>query len=95
MTCVAGGVTTEEVGDGMAELIFPRLNPDEPDATGIVATWFAVDGAEVETGALLAVVESSRALGEITAPLSGTLRHRVAEGITVPQGYVVGVLEWA
>ncbi|MGH3501416.1 MAG: biotin/lipoyl-containing protein [Nocardioidaceae bacterium] len=94
MTCVTGDVNTGDVDDGVAELVFPRLSPEEPGATGIVATWFAADGAEVATGSLLAIVEGPHALGEITAPLSGVLRHKVRAGTAVPQGTVIGVLEW-
>jgi pyruvate/2-oxoglutarate dehydrogenase complex dihydrolipoamide acyltransferase (E2) component len=76
----------------MVELVFPTLDGDESDALGLMSNWFVADGARVTIGDLLATVEGHRAVGEITAPVTGVLRHSVPAGTRVEQGAVVGVL---
>jgi len=39
------------------EVRFPALKEDEPDAEGLLATWFVEDGDEVEEGQLLCEVQ--------------------------------------
>jgi len=34
----------------MAEVVFPRLSENEPDAEGVLATWFVSDGDQVAGG---------------------------------------------
>lgn len=95
MTCVSTGVSSDAVGGGRAgtvELVFPALDGDESGAVGLVSNWFVADGARVRIGDLLATAEGQRAVGEITAPVSGVLRQAVAAGSTVEQGSVIGVL---
>lgn len=77
----------------MTELVFPELDDDDPQAPGVVATWFYDDGAAVPAGALLAEVQVSKISGEITAPDGGVLRHKVVEGAEVAQGAVIAELE--
>ena len=38
----------------MSLVDFPRMSDDRPDATGVVATWYAADGEAVTLGQLIA-----------------------------------------
>lgn len=75
------------------EIVFPQLDEEDPAAQGVVSTWFVDDGAAVTSGTLLAEVQVTKVAGEIIAPVTGTLRHKVAEGDVVAQGAVVAVIE--
>ncbi|WP_099023614.1 biotin/lipoyl-containing protein [Mycolicibacterium palauense] len=68
----------------MAEVLFPAMSENDPDAEGVVSTWFVTDGDEVAEGDLIAEVAVDKADMEIVAPESGTITLLVAEdqGIT-------------
>ena len=51
-----GGRPRAGQGLSMAEVLFPRLSEEEPDAEGVLATWFVSDGDQVASGQLLAEV---------------------------------------
>lgn len=77
----------------MTAVSFPVLDEAAPDSEGVVATWFATDGAPVQAGDLLAEVQVSKTSEEVHAPASGTLRHVAAEGQVLAQGAVLGHIE--
>jgi len=54
--------------------------------TGTVAKWLVADGGAVSAGQVIAEVETDKAIAEVEAPASGTLRIIAAEGDTVPVG---------
>jgi pyruvate/2-oxoglutarate dehydrogenase complex dihydrolipoamide acyltransferase (E2) component len=73
----------------MAEVVFPRLSEKEPDAEGVLATWFVGDGDQVTAGQLLAEVMVEKVSGEVLAPAAGRVRLLVAEDQTARQGEVI------
>jgi len=73
----------------MAEVVFPRLSEKEPDAEGVLATWFVGDGDQVATGQLLGEVMVEKVSGEVLAPAAGRIRLLVAEDQTAHQGEVI------
>jgi pyruvate/2-oxoglutarate dehydrogenase complex dihydrolipoamide acyltransferase (E2) component len=73
----------------MAEVVFPRLSENEPDAEGVLATWFVSDGDQVASGQLLAEVMVEKVSGEVVAPAAGRVRLLVAEDQTTRQGEVI------
>ena len=59
---------------------------------GIVEEWYISDGATVETGELLYRLETEKVNLDVDAEVTGTVRHVVAEGITMEPGDVVGYI---
>ena len=70
----------------MSLVDFPRMSDDRPDATGVVATWYAADGEAVTLGQLIAEVQLDKVDAEVLAPATGTIRLLVQEGDEVAQG---------
>jgi pyruvate/2-oxoglutarate dehydrogenase complex dihydrolipoamide acyltransferase (E2) component len=66
------------------ELRFPIMSEDDPDAEGVVATWYARDGETVAAGQVVA---------EVMAPVAGVLRVLAAEEQAVRQGDVIATIE--
>ena len=73
----------------MAEVVFPQLSEREPDAEGVLATWFVSDGDQVASGQLLAEVMVEKASGDVLAPAAGRVHLLVAEDQTARQGEVI------
>ncbi len=69
----------------MAEILFPAMSEDDPEAEGVVSTWFVADGDEVAEGDLIAEVAVDKADMEIVAPQSGTISLLVSEDQAVIQ----------
>ena len=61
---------------------------DEKEAE--IVSWLVVDGATVETGQPVIVVETGKATLEIEAPMSGQIAIVVPEGQVVETGAIVG-----
>ena len=40
----------------MTEILFPPMSENDPNAEGVVSTWFVADGDEVQEGDLIAEV---------------------------------------
>jgi pyruvate/2-oxoglutarate dehydrogenase complex dihydrolipoamide acyltransferase (E2) component len=77
----------------MADVLFPRLSEKEPDAEGVLATWFVSDGDQVAGGQLLGEVMVEKVSGEVVAPTSGRVRLLVSEDQTVRQGEVIAQVD--
>ena len=77
----------------MTEVAFPSLSEKEPDAEGVVSTWFVSDGDTVQTDQLLAEVQVDKVAAEIGAPAAGTVRLLVEEEATVTQGTPIARIE--
>ncbi len=77
----------------MTEIPFPVVSAKEPEAEGVLATWFAEDGQQVSSGELIAEVAVDKVDVEVPAPASGVLRLLVAEGDVVKQGTPIARLE--
>jgi len=73
----------------VAEVVFPRLSEKEPDAEGVLATWFVSDGDQVASGQLLGEVMVEKVSGDVLAPTGGQVRLLVSEDQTARQGEVI------
>lgn len=74
----------------LSEITVPLLNANEPEAklVGIHVT----DGQQVEKGALLFTIETTKATSDIEAPVAGFVRFLVKEGDTLTMGYTMAVI---
>jgi len=75
------------------ELRFPAMSQDDPDAEGVVATWFARDGESVVAGQVVAEVMVDKVSADVEAPATGVLRVLVAEEEPVRQGEIIATIE--
>jgi pyruvate dehydrogenase E2 component (dihydrolipoamide acetyltransferase) len=57
---------------------------------GVVEEWYIPDGGTVEKGDLLYRLETEKVNLDVDAEVSGTVKHAVAEGVTMKPGDVVG-----
>ena len=69
----------------MTEVHFPSMSENDPEAEGVVSTWFVSDGDSVEEGDLIAEVAVDKADMEIIAPRGGTISLLVTEDQAVKQ----------
>ena len=75
----------------MAELTMPRLS--DTMSEGAIARWLKKPGDRIETGDIVAEIETDKATMELEAFESGFLTEiRVPEGLTVPIGEVIGMI---
>ena len=63
----------------MADVLFPKLSEEEPNAEGVLATWFVSDGDQVASGQLLGEVMVDKVSAEVVAPATGHIRLLAAE----------------
>jgi pyruvate/2-oxoglutarate dehydrogenase complex dihydrolipoamide acyltransferase (E2) component len=77
----------------VTEVLFPRLKEGDPDAEGVLVTWFAQDGDAVTEGDLLCEVQVDKTSADVESSSTGTVRFKVAEGEVVRQGAVVATVE--
>ncbi|HEX7034171.1 MAG TPA: dihydrolipoamide acetyltransferase family protein [Pseudomonadales bacterium] len=59
---------------------------------GVVEEWYVPDGGHVEKGDLLYRLETEKVNLDVDAEASGTVKHLVAEGVTMQPGDVVGYI---
>lgn len=76
----------------MTDVLFPALDESDPDAEGVLATWFVADGETVTSGQLLGEVQVQKVDAEITAPASGVVHLLVAEDDAVRQGQPIATI---
>lgn len=76
----------------MTEILFPKMTGDASEP-GVLSTWYVEDGEQVGEKHLLAEVSIDKVDAEIYAPVSGTVRLRVAEGDEVSQGAVIAAID--
>ena len=77
----------------MTEVPFPEVSHQDPNAEGVLATWFVSDGDRVREGDLIAEVAVDKVDMEVPAPAAGTIRLLAAEGDVIEQGTVVARIE--
>jgi len=77
----------------VTDVRFPQLSQEQPDAEGVLATWFVGDGDQVASGQLLGEVMVEKVSGEVLAPATGRVRLLVAEDRTARQGEVIARVE--
>jgi len=70
----------------MTDVVFPALSKENPDAEGVLATWFVGEGATVTADQLLAEVQVDKVSAEVPAPAGGVVHLLVGEEATVRQG---------
>jgi pyruvate/2-oxoglutarate dehydrogenase complex dihydrolipoamide acyltransferase (E2) component len=76
----------------VTDVRFPQLS-EEPDAEGVLATWFVSDGDQVTSGQLLGEVMVEKVSGEVLAPAAGRVRLLVAEDQAARQGVAIARVE--
>ncbi len=77
----------------MTEVPFPRMSESEPDAVGLLATWYVQEGETVSAGQLIAEVQMDKVDVEVTAPAGGMIRLAAAEGAEVAQGTAIAFID--
>ncbi|GAB2735072.1 lipoyl domain-containing protein [Nocardioides pakistanensis] len=70
----------------MTEVVFPPLSKENPDAEGVLATWYVGEGAAVAADQLLAEVQVDKVSAEVLAPAAGVVHLLVEEEAAVRQG---------
>lgn len=76
----------------MTQVRFPAMSEKQPDAVGVVATWYVADGEQVSDGQLLAEVQLDKVDAEVVAPCAGTVAVVAQEGAEVAQGTVIATI---
>lgn len=75
------------------DVVFPALSQREPQAEGVLATWFVGDGEQVASGQLLGEAMVDKVSGEIIAPAGGRIHLVAAEDQAVRQGEVIARID--
>ena len=75
------------------EVPFPVVFEDEPDAEGVVGTWFVEDGETVSAGQVIAEVQVEKISQDVEAPVAGVVHLEVAESEGVNQGTVIARID--
>ncbi|MEM9033710.1 MAG: lipoyl domain-containing protein [Actinomycetota bacterium] len=70
----------------ITDVPFPVLSEEEPDAEGVVGTWFVNHGEAVAAGQVIAEVQVDKVSADVEAPVAGTMYQYVAEGVAIRQG---------
>ncbi len=74
-----------------SRVIMPKLTDSMEE--GVVVKWRKAEGDRVESGDVLAEIETDKAVMDLEAFASGTLRKiLVQEGSTVPSGALIGII---
>ena len=69
-------------------LTIPKLEMSMSEGT--LAEWVAADGAEVNQGDVIYILETDKTSREIEAPASGKLTHKAPAGETYDCGTEIG-----
>ena len=69
----------------ITEVPFPVMSR-EPDAEGVVGTWFVNHGEQVAAGQVIAEVQVDKISLDVEAPVAGTMYQYVAENAPIKQG---------
>lgn len=77
----------------MADVVFPTLSERDPDAEGVLATWFVGDGDQVASGQLIGEVMVEKVSGDVVAPAAGHARLLVPEDQPARQGQVIARID--
>ncbi|HSJ22775.1 MAG TPA: lipoyl domain-containing protein [Nocardioidaceae bacterium] len=70
----------------MTDVVFPALSKENPDAEGVLATWFVGEGSAVSADQLIAEVQVDKVSAEVLAPAGGVVHLLVEEEAAVKQG---------
>jgi pyruvate/2-oxoglutarate dehydrogenase complex dihydrolipoamide acyltransferase (E2) component len=69
------------------------MSKDDPEAEGIVGTWFAREGQAVKAGQVIAEAQVEKVSQDVEAPAAGVIHLRVAEEAPVHQGDVIATID--
>ena len=69
-------------------LTIPKLEMSMVEGT--LAEWVAADGAAVNQGQVIYILETDKTARDIEAPVAGTLVHKAAAGETYEVGFEIG-----
>src|SRR5690606_18624875 len=83
----------DQDGARVTEVLFPPVDDTDPDAEGVLATWYVADGDRVARGQLIAEVQVAKVDAEVVAPVDGTVRLLVGEDEAVRQGLPIARIE--
>lgn len=75
------------------EVRFPEMSKDDPDAEGVVGTWFVHDGQTVKAGQVIAEVQVEKVSQDVEAPVAGVVHLAVAEEAAVRQGDLIATID--
>lgn len=70
----------------ITEIAFPVMSESEPEAEGVVGTWFVNHGESVIEGQVIAEVQVDKVSRDVEAPVAGVMYQYVAEGVGIVQG---------
>lgn len=70
----------------MTNVLFPALSEKQPDAQGVLSTWFVSDGETVQQDQLIAEVQVDKVAAEVPAPQAGVITLLVKEDDAIIQG---------
>lgn len=70
----------------MTDVVFPALSKENPDAEGVLATWFVGEGSTVAADQLIAEVQVDKVAADVVAPAGGVVHLLVEEEAAVTQG---------
>lgn len=77
----------------MAQVItFPAISKD-PDASGVLATWFVASGDQVKAGQVIAEVMVDKVSMDVEAPEAGVVTLLVEEEAEVRQGMEIARID--
>lgn len=77
----------------ITEVPFPVMSEDEPEAEGVVGTWFVNHGEAVTAGQVIAEVQVDKVSQDVEAPVAGTMYQYVAEGVGILQGALLARID--
>jgi pyruvate/2-oxoglutarate dehydrogenase complex dihydrolipoamide acyltransferase (E2) component len=77
----------------MVDVVFPTMSTKDPDAEGVLATWFVREGERVTADQLVAEVQVDKVSMEVPAPTAGAVHLLVAEEAVVTQGSVIATIQ--
>jgi pyruvate/2-oxoglutarate dehydrogenase complex dihydrolipoamide acyltransferase (E2) component len=70
----------------------PQLS-ENPDVSGVIATWFAQDQQTVQPGQVIAEIAIDKVTLDIEAPVAGIIRLLVAEEAEVTSGQLIAEID--
>lgn len=76
----------------MSEVVFPPLSKEDPEAVGVVATWFVREGDQVRVDDVVAEVQVDKVAAEVLATASGRIHLVVPEDAEVRQAAVIATI---
>ncbi len=80
------GATPQPVESAGTVVVFPVLSRSDPQAEGVLSTWFVREGEPVRADQLIAEVAVDKVSVEVPAPHAGIVHLLVEEEAVVRQG---------